>query len=82
MACAFCGMPPGGDGPGCCTWEFKVQTMKRADRDLAALKSEREAYRAALQRLADCDFVITPADRMDAVREIARAALSGTRRVE
>lgn len=30
---------------------------------------------AALIRLRDCDFVITPADRMDAVRNIAREAL-------
>jgi uncharacterized protein (DUF2461 family) len=29
----------------------------------------------ALQRIADCDFVITLPDRMDAVREIARQAL-------
>ena len=38
------------------------------DAEIARLK-------AALIRLRDCDFVITPADRMDAVREIARAAL-------
>lgn len=31
--------------------------------------------RAALTRLRDCDWVITPLDRMDAVRDIARAAL-------
>ncbi len=30
---------------------------------------------AALIKLRDCDFVITPHDRMDAVREIARQAL-------
>lgn len=31
---------------------------------------------AALIRLRDCDWVITPRDRMDAVRQIAREALS------
>lgn len=30
----------------------------------------------ALERLRDCDWVITPADRMDAVRKIARDALA------
>lgn len=30
---------------------------------------------AALQRIRDCDFVITLPDRMDAVRAIAREAL-------
>jgi hypothetical protein len=30
---------------------------------------------AALKRLRDCDWVITPHDRMDAVRAIAREAL-------
>lgn len=29
----------------------------------------------ALEKLRDCDWVITPHDRMDAVRDIARAAL-------
>lgn len=29
----------------------------------------------ALQRIRDCDFVITLPDRMDAVRQIAREAL-------
>jgi uncharacterized coiled-coil DUF342 family protein len=39
------------------------------------LKSELREARSALQRLADCDWVITPHDRMDAVRAIAREAL-------
>lgn len=30
---------------------------------------------AALERIRDCDFVITLPDRMDAVRQIAREAL-------
>jgi len=36
---------------------------------------------AALIRLRDCDWVITPRDRMDAVREIAREALDGADKV-
>ena len=38
-------------------------------------ESRVQALEAALIRLRDCDWIITPADRMDAVREIARAAL-------
>lgn len=38
---------------------------------------EIERLRAALIRLRDCDWVVTPLDRMDAVRNIARAALNG-----
>ena len=34
-----------------------------------------EKLREALQRIRDCDFVITLPDRMDAVRVIAREAL-------
>jgi len=40
-----------------------------------ALQQENAALRAALERLRDCDWVITPQDRMDAVRDIARKAL-------
>lgn len=41
--------------------------------DLAA---ENQRLREALEQLRDCDFVITPVDRMDAVRDIARRALT------
>ena len=40
-----------------------------------ALREENARLRTGLERLRDCDFVITPADRMDAVRDIARDAL-------
>lgn len=36
----------------------------------------------ALQRLADCDWVITLPDRMDAVRAIAREAIAKIRESE
>jgi hypothetical protein len=39
------------------------------------LRAEVERLRSALIRLRDCDWVITPHDRMDAVRDIARHAL-------
>ena len=41
-----------------------------------ALEAENARLREALVRLRDCDFVITPANRMDAVRDIARCALA------
>ena len=39
------------------------------------LVEQRDRLADALRKLADCDWVITPHDRMDAVREIARKAL-------
>lgn len=36
---------------------------------------EKLVLREAMIRLRDCDWVITPADRMDAVRQIAREAI-------
>lgn len=42
-------------------------------------RAEVERLREALQRLADCDWVITPHDRMDAVRKIARDALEAAK---
>jgi len=49
---------------GPCPWlEHENQTIKR--------------LRAALERLRDCDWVVSLPDRMDAVRKIARQALEG-----
>ena len=48
--------------------------LVRAERD--ALRAENARLREALQRLADCNWTITLPDRMDAVRTIAREALS------
>lgn len=45
--------------------------------DLRQLLAEGDRMREALERLRDCDWVITPLDRMDAVRDIARQALTG-----
>jgi ribosomal protein L1 len=39
------------------------------------LRAEIERLRAALERICDCDWVITLPDRMDAVRDLARQAL-------
>ena len=39
------------------------------------LERERDRLAEALWEIADCDFVITLPDRMDAVRAIAREAL-------
>jgi chromosome segregation ATPase len=69
--------------------DFAIGQMKRLERErdhwksesleqakLLAMSADREEkLRTALQRLADCDWVISLPDRMDAVRKIAREAL-------
>jgi hypothetical protein len=42
---------------------------------LVAVVQKMQHYKAALERIRDCDWVITLPDRMDAVRAIAREAL-------
>ena len=49
-------------------------TMRCVDA-LDTATEQRDRLAEALRKLADCDWVITPHDRMDAVREIARKAL-------
>lgn len=52
--------------------------QKRYAQALAALKDAEkrvEMLTLALERIRDCDFVISLPDRMDAVRKIAREAL-------
>jgi hypothetical protein len=48
----------------------------QAAAEITRLASRIEELERALIKLRDCDWVITPLDRMDAVREIARQALS------
>lgn len=43
--------------------------------EIRELRAENARLREALVRLRDCDWVISLPDRMDAVRDIARAAL-------
>ena len=43
--------------------------------DLKEAEKRAEMLTVALERIRDCDFVITLPDRMDAVRQIAREAL-------
>ncbi|HDZ62779.1 MAG TPA: hypothetical protein ENH40_06515 [Nitrospirae bacterium] len=42
---------------------------------LKEAEKERDRYKLALEKLRDCDWVISLPDRMDAVRKIAREAL-------
>ena len=55
----------------------EVATMGVSDEDCLMLDAADriEKLEKALERLRDCDWVITPHDRMDAVRAIAREAL-------
>lgn len=50
---------------------------ERAEQALAEALAENARLREALERLRDCDWVISLPDRMDAVREIARNAFNG-----
>jgi hypothetical protein len=51
---------------------------ERAEGELAREREKVRALREACERLRDCDWVISLPDRMDAVRDIARAALAAT----
>lgn len=53
-------------------------TIDIANQELATARAQMETLREALIRLRDCDWVISLPDRMDAVRDIARAALAAT----
>jgi len=50
-----------------------IITTLRSDLDEAETRVKKLEY--ALERIRDCNFVITLPDRMDAVRAIAREAL-------
>lgn len=50
-----------------------IITTLRSDLDEAEVRVKKLEY--ALERIRDCNFVITLPDRMDAVRAIAREAL-------
>lgn len=55
--------------------ELADSIIKALRSDLAEAEKRAEMLTFALERIADCDFVITLPDRMDAVRAIAREAL-------
>jgi hypothetical protein len=64
-------------------WRNCVEALRgrgdvHAPDTIEAMASEIERLRAALTRLRDRDWTITPLDRMDAVRDIARATLEGS----
>lgn len=61
------------------TMEALLCEMQGLRDELVDVKRERDEARKALQRLADCDWVITLPDRMDAVRKIARDALEAAK---
>ena len=52
-----------------------VDIARRLESERDEARGQRDRLAEALRKLADCDWVITPHDRMDAVREIARKAL-------
>jgi hypothetical protein len=56
---------------------YRLATLK-LDAELTAEREKVRVLRLACERLRDCDWVISLPDRMDAVRDIARAALAAT----
>lgn len=57
------------------TAEEAVARIRELESDLDAANARNAELKEALIRLRDCDWVISLPDRMDAVRDIARAAL-------
>jgi hypothetical protein len=55
----------------CVLMEADSEAIRTMEKAIAAI----ERLRDALERIGDCDFIITLPDRMDAVRKIAREAL-------
>lgn len=55
--------------------ELADSIIKALRSDLAEAEKRIEMLTFALERIRDCDFVISLPDRMDAVRAIAREAL-------
>jgi hypothetical protein len=53
----------------------RINNQRREILSQAKELEKLEIYRTALERIRDCDFVITLPDRMDAFRQIAREAL-------
>ena len=64
-----------GGGAGVSIVEKQAAALENAAAQLVQLAEKCLKLRKALQRIRDCDFVITLPDRMDAVRAIAREAL-------
>ena len=64
-----------GGGAGVSIVEKQAAALEHAAAQLVQLAEKCLKLREALQRIRDCDFVITLPDRMDAVRAIAREAL-------
>ena len=54
--------------------KFELMYQTKGD-DIYEARKQRDRLAEALRKLADCDWVITPQDRMDTVRTIAREAL-------
>ena len=58
------------------------QQRDKLDAQLATEREKVRVLREACKRLRDCDWVITLPNRMDAVRDIARAAIDAAMKEE
>jgi cell division protein FtsB len=54
----------------------EASLIQAINADNQRLRAENERLREALKKLRDCDWTITLPDRMDAVRDMAKQALS------
>jgi len=63
------------DGWNPCGWAVDSNLVRELERELIAATEQRDRLAEALQKLADCDWVITLPDRINGVRAIAREAL-------
>lgn len=62
-------------GSTACDYDKMKDFSCQIELELAAVTEQRDMLAKALRKLADCDWVITLPNRMDAVRTIANEAL-------
>lgn len=55
--------------------EYMANDILNSRNDIVRLGNRNKILREGLEKIRDCNFVITPADRMDAVRKIAKEHL-------
>lgn len=74
-----CGLPAGyqSDIRFACNFAPHIKVMEASK--VAQIIEQRDRLAEALKKLADCDWVITLPDRMDAVRSIARDVLAAAK---
>jgi len=65
----------------CSWWQASQEALRESIQTASKLNVENCVLRKALEKLRDCDWVISLPDRMDAVRKIAKEALEGSNEI-